>query len=137
MIFLYSFFSFEKRFLIKIPASRQDKPTMEHPSMISSPISFLYMIKIAINVPKCNRISNKIPVSVLIPKIFLKIARCPELLTGRNSVAPCMIPIMIDSNKVIVLSLQIPFTLPFYYYSQNLSSHISTEKLYQFLPLCR
>ena len=62
--------------------------------MIIARISFLKQIKTATKVPACTFIVNARAPSFK-PKIFWKITRWPELLTGRNSVSPCIIPSMI------------------------------------------
>src|SRR3989304_4322495 len=53
----------------------------------------------ASNVPRCRRMSNASSGSVS-PSIFCASNRWPELLTGRNSVAPWRIPSSIAFNTV-------------------------------------
>jgi hypothetical protein len=63
-----------------------------------APNSLLKTAATANRVPTCRQTSNNNAGSVR-PKSVWNNTKCPELLTGKNSVNPCTIPKIIDSNQ--------------------------------------
>ncbi|MBA7577104.1 hypothetical protein ES708_18950 [subsurface metagenome] len=75
----------------------------------NSLISFLKSTITATTVPKCKNASNAAPGKFNFKKYFA-ITKCPELLTGKNSVNPCINPNNI--NDIYSLNLWIVRQLP-------------------------
>lgn len=69
-------------------------------SLRSRQMSFRYTNTTATRVPRWSMMSNRMPGSSM-PNRCLEMDRCPLLETGRNSVAPWMIPWMMASKTVI------------------------------------